>query len=222
MIVVVASAIDDEALSLVDRWRSDIAILTPLDMSSPGWRIELDDPRSYFVAAGGRYCSTDIDGVLTRLPAVPAAEMLVVAHEDREYAACEATATLAWWLATLRCPVVNTPTPASLVGPTRHPMQWRAVAGELGVPTHPALCDPLLGADVESVTWCAVLDGQPLEDHDDDQDHETRRWATALAATASSRLCAFGFAEPTSGLCAVSPVPPLTDGLLDRLDKVFA
>ena len=218
MIVVVASAIDDEALSLVDRWRSDIAILTPLDMSSPGWRLEMDDPRSYFVAAGARYCSADVDGVLIRLSAVPAAEMLVVAHEDREYAACEATATLAWWLATLQCPVVNTPTPASLIGRTRHPMHWRSIAGELGVPTHPALCDPLVGADVESVTWCAVVDGQPVDDHD----HETRRWATALAATAPTRLCAFGFAEPTPGLCAVSQVPPLTDGLLERLDEVFA
>jgi hypothetical protein len=218
VIVVIASAIDDEARSLLDRWRSDIAVMTPLDMSSPGWRIEMDAPRSSFVAAGARHCSGEVDGVLTRLAAVPAAEMLVVAHGDREYAACEATATLAWWLATLRCPVINTPTPASLIGPTRHPTHWRRVAGELGVPTHGALCDPLAGADVESVTWCAVLDGQPLGDHCGQE----QRWATDLAATSPCRLSAFAFAQPVSSLCATSQLAPLSDDLLDRFDELFS
>lgn len=216
MIVVIASAIDDEAASLVDRWRNDIAVLTPLDLSCPGWRIETDQRESHFVAAGTQRCSSEVTGVLTRLPAVPATEMLVVANSDREYAACEATATLAWWLATLRCPVVNDPTPASLIGPTRHPLHWRAVAAELGIPTHPVLCDPL--AEIESVSWCAVVDGQPLGHHDP----EMGRRATALAASTPSRLCAFGFAEPDLGLCAVSQLPPLTDALLGRLDEVFA
>jgi hypothetical protein len=218
VIVVIASAIDDEAISLVDRWRSDVAVLTPLDLSCSGWRIEMDQPDSHFVAAGTRYCSTEITGVLTRLSAVPATEMLVVANDDREYAACEATATLAWWLATLQCPVVNSPTPASLIGTTRHPMHWGAIARELGVPVHDALHDPRAVADVESVTWCTVLDGRPLGDHD----RETARAATALAATTSSRLCAFGFARPTMSLCAVSLLPPLTDDLFGRLDEVFA
>ena len=218
MIVVIASAIDDESLSLVERWRSDITVLTPLDMSSPGWRIEMDGPRSHFVAAGARHCSSEVDGVLSRLPAVPASEMLVVAHEDREYAACEATATLAWWLTTMRCPVINTPTPASLIGPTLHPTHWRAVAGDLGVPTHRALCDPLAGREIESVRWCSVLDGQPLGDHG----AQEQRWARALAAAAPSRLCAFAFTQTMPALCAVSQLPPLTDDLLDRLDEVFA
>ena len=218
MIVVIASAIDDEAISLVDRWRSDIAMLTPLDLSCPGWRIEMDRPDSQFVAGETRYCSGEVTGVLSRLPAVPAMEMLVIAKDDREYAACEATAALAWWLATLQCPVVNVPTPASLLGPTRHPMHWRALAGQLGIPTHPALHDPFAGADIESVTWCAVLDGEPVGDHD----HETQRQAKMLAATTPNRLCAFGFAEPTLGLCAVTQRPALTADLLARLDGVFA
>jgi len=218
VIIVIASAIDDEAISLVDRWRSDIAIVTPLDLSCSGWRIELDEPDSQFVASGTRFSSREITGVLTRLPAVPATEMLVVAKDDREYAACEATATLAWWLSTLRCPMVNVPTPASLTGRTRHPLHWRSIAGELGIPTHAALHDPLAAADIESVTWCGVLDGEPYGNHDQD----AVRQAGALAATAANRLSAFGFDQRTFSLCAVSQLPPLTDDLLSRLDEVFA
>jgi hypothetical protein len=222
VIVVVASVVDDDAAALPDRWPNrDVVVLTPLDLSTPGWSTELGRADGRFVANGAVLPSAAIEGVLVRLPAVPAAEMLVLAEEDREYAACEATAFLAWWLSTLRCPVVNHPTPTSLVGPVRQPLVWDAMARRSGVSTHPALrVWPNRHPELADITSCTVLDGVVVKACDP----RIEGAAVRLAELGGYRLCGFGFGfsggEPH--LAAVTLTPPLDDALRNALAATFS
>ena len=105
--------------------------------------------------------------------------------------------------------MINHPDPTSLVGRRRHPVEWAHLADTLGVPTHRAMCHP--DGDVPpcaaDVTWCNVLDGEPMScvrlaiiEH-----------AAALASLVEQRLIGFAFATGTAELCGVSPIPPLVD-----------
>ena len=139
MIVVVASPWDEAAHTLVERWEPHGAgLLTVNDLSRAGWRQYLKDPdRSRAVIDGRVVATSDISGVLTRLPAVTEQELPAIVSEDREYAAVEMTAFLTYWLSTLECPVLNQPSPSCLCGPSWRPEQWTLAASRLGLPVAP-------------------------------------------------------------------------------------
>lgn len=139
MLVVVASPWDEAARALVERWEPHGAgLLTVDDLSRAGWRHYLEDPYRSRAVIDGRVVETgDISGVLIRLPAVTEQELPKIVAEDRAYAAAEMTAFLTYWLSTLKCPVLNQPSPSCLCGPSWWPEQWTQVASRLGLPVAP-------------------------------------------------------------------------------------
>jgi len=139
MLVVVASLWDEAARSLVERWEPHGAgLLTVDDLCRAGWRHYVEDPACSRAVIGGSMVATgDISAVLTRLPAVAEQELSAIVAEDRAYAAAEMTAFLAYWLSTLKCPVLNQPSPVCLCGPIWRPEQWAQTASRLGLPVAP-------------------------------------------------------------------------------------
>jgi hypothetical protein len=78
---------------------------------------------------GGRPCA-----VLCRVHGAHAPWGSRASDADRAYAAEEATALLASWLASLRAPIVNAPSPAGLAGPAFTPAHWLGLAARSGLP----------------------------------------------------------------------------------------
>jgi hypothetical protein len=140
VIVIVAHPSDDRAWTLAARWAEhDARVMTSRDLSTPGWSYRLDHEGTATTAViDGRVAAAeDIAGVLTCVPAVTADELRHVVPEDRAYVAAEMTALMVAWLSCLECPVMNQPTPDSLMGPAWHPAQWLHAAGGLGISVRP-------------------------------------------------------------------------------------
>ena len=140
MIVLLAARHDAAARRLADGWPARGAlVLTSDDLCSSGWRYELSSPALGTAVVGGRKVPVgEIEGVITRLPAIPAEDLDLIVGNDREFVAAEMTAFLAAWLNSLECPVVNRPTPTCLMGPNWRPEEWLAAAAALGIPVRPA------------------------------------------------------------------------------------
>ena len=154
MLVVVAGRHDATARAFAERHAAvGAALLTPDDLSRPGWRFALgaDGPRpdGTAVVAGRIVENGAIRGVLTRLPRVDETELPEIVPEDRAYVAAEMTAFLLAWLAALPCPVLNRPTPTCLGGPNWWTERWVHLAHRLGIPARPVrhLADPESPAD---------------------------------------------------------------------------
>lgn len=141
MIVVVAAAGDRAAVAIGRRWRGhDVGVLTPSDLSRPGWRVAADEPGAGRAVVEGEVVDVAaITGVLTRLPAVTARDLAHVHPDDRSYAAAEMNAFLTYWLTVLECPVVNRPSALSLCGPSWRPEQWSRAAASAGFQVRPRL-----------------------------------------------------------------------------------
>lgn len=140
MLVVYASRHDATAQALVARWTEhDAALLTAADLSAAGWRYHLDSPDdSTAIISGRRVEARRIRGVLIRWPFVHERELSHIIPEDRAYVASEMFAFLLAWLTQLKCPVVNRPTPTSLLGPSWRHEQWIHSAARLGIRVRPA------------------------------------------------------------------------------------
>ena len=137
MYVIIASQVDDDAAHLASQLpEEEFRILTPSDLSRPGWSVVSgNDADSTFVAAGQQYQSRELRGVLCRLPCVFAPELVQISEQDREYVASEMTAFLRYWLFTLACPVLNPPTAGCLSGPNWRREQWNQAARDAGLRT---------------------------------------------------------------------------------------
>lgn len=141
--LILASASDGVARRLARRWaRFGACLLVPRDLSERGWWYHLGAKEpTRGVADGRRFASSEIGGVLVRLPGISAEELPHIQAADREYVAAEMTAFLAEWLSSLRCPVVNRPVPACLFGPNWRPEHWVRLAAQLGLPVRPVRRD---------------------------------------------------------------------------------
>jgi hypothetical protein len=141
MIVVLASRRDRGALRLVDAWHGrDVRILTPNDLSQPGWVVRGGDPGSSRLVVGGNAEDVgDVTGVVTRLPTVAPGELARLHMDDRHYASREISAFLGYWLSTLTCPVLNPPGTAGLCGPGWRDERWLVTASRLGIDVVPRL-----------------------------------------------------------------------------------
>jgi hypothetical protein len=97
---------------------------------------------------------TQLRAVVNRLSgfSVPPAGVSPV---DSEYAACERSALLLSWLVSLRCPVLNRPSPASGPGGYRSLGAWRHLAQRAGLRIL-----PLVQSDVSDVTGNGTGDGR--------------------------------------------------------------
>lgn len=139
LIVIFASRNDTDAARLAERWKTHNAcLLTCDDLSVRGWRYHLGAERSSKAVVGGRIVPVEaIDGVLVRWPGVFPQELIQIAEADRDYVAAEMMAFMVAWLSSLECPVVNRPSPVSLLGPPWRPEQWAYAAARRGIPVRP-------------------------------------------------------------------------------------
>lgn len=208
MIVVLADLADGETDALVEAWGAEAALVGVDDLSRPGWVAEFPQAGPAFVADGQRRATRDLTGVLVRLPAVRAEHLPHIAEADRDYAAAEMTAFLAYWLSALECPVVNRPTPSLLMGPAWTVVRWLALARDLGIA---GAQEP--GGPAER--WVTAVGGRafPAED-------PAAPAAVALARQAGVSLLGLGFAGDR--LITVSLRPLLTSEVADALRELLS
>jgi hypothetical protein len=157
MLVILASRHDEVARSLAERWAADdAALLTPRGLSVEGWRHHLNSPSdSTAVIDGRRVPVEELTGVLTRLWCVGLQDLPHIVPPDREYVSIEMSAFLTSWLTSLKCPVLNRPTPTCLAGPNWQPEEWTHRAARLGIPVRPVERRTSLGAGPPQTTETA-------------------------------------------------------------------
>lgn len=150
MLVLVASRYDKAAEALVANWAAHGAsLLTPEDLSVVGWRHNLSSTQDSTAVVGGMAIALDqITGVLTRLPSIFEQELLHIVPQDRTYVAVEMNAFLIAWLSSLKCPVLNRPTPTYMLGPAWRLEQWVYAAAQLGIPVRPVRRHSSMSANV--------------------------------------------------------------------------
>lgn len=162
MLVVVASQHDAEAAALVQRWRARglaAGLLTARDLSTRGWCHHVGEPGpEWAVIDGRRTPSADIRGVLTRLPTIRDDELGHLDAGDRAYAAAEMTALLLSWLTGLACPVLNRPTPSSLMGPNLPRERWRVLAAQARLALAPPGAPARAAVTVIGERWLGPVD----------------------------------------------------------------
>ncbi len=154
MFVILASPRDAVAKELATCWANEgAALLTPEDLSRPGWCFDPIRPAQGTAVIAGRHARVQvIRGVLTRLPAVFATDLPHIVAADRAYVAEEMSAFLLAWLTALRCPVVNVPAPPCLAGPNWRRPQWVHAAVRVGLQGAPRSSDPAAEGDAQKVT----------------------------------------------------------------------
>lgn len=215
MIVVVASERDAEATGLARAWSASPAVIvTPADLSSTGWAVAFPDAGPTFVASGELHSVAEISAVLVRLPCVAPSDLTRVELEDREYAAAEMTAFLAYWLRALPCRVFNRPSPTMLLGPGWTLAEWLTRAAALGIAVADIAvtrgCRPALRADVR---WVDVVGERAFGG-----DATMRAWSIALARMADVQLLGVGFADGDQARLAAITLRPS----LENPDVVLA
>ena len=208
MIVVLADLADGEADALVEAGGAAAALLGVDDLSRPGWVVHFPQAGPAFVADGERRATRDVTGVLVRLPAVRTGDLPHIAEADRDYAAAEMTAFLAYWLSALECPVVNRPTPSLLMGPAWPVARWLALARELGIADAQEHGGP---AD----RWVTAVGDRAVPAED-----PAARLAVALARRAGVTLLGLGFAGDR--LITVSLRPLLTREVADAVRELLS
>jgi hypothetical protein len=210
MIVVVASAYDPRALSVVEHWGSRCAtMLTAEDLCMPGWQFTAPRPQNGMAVIGGKVVpDTEIKGILTLRPCIYPEELLSIGATHRRYVAAELNAFLLAWLAAQRCPVLNRPTACCLSGPNWRAEQWTLAAARLGIPVQTRHCIPGQHAV-----------GKPEEAHEITvvgehcfgcRDATLRRNSLQLARAAGVELLSVRFSEREGRFLSANIWPRLT------------
>lgn len=201
MLVVLASRGDPMADVLAVGWGDQASVLTPRDLSAPGWRDCRRGEGGTAVVDGRRVGVDEIDGVLVRLPCVAENELGHIEAEDRQYVATEMTAFLSAWLSDLACPVLNRPTGESLMGPFWRTEKWVLTAAKLGIPVIPVRRSVPAGIDDGSAHLQGASTQVNVIGHScvGGADESVRRWATALAAEAGAAVLRARFTTTDSG-----------------------
>ncbi|NEQ36283.1 MAG: hypothetical protein F6K40_08305 [Okeania sp. SIO3I5] len=139
MLVLIASKYDKTARSFVEHSATDgVTLLTPENLSVVGWRHHLGNTQNSTAVLGGKIIEVaQITGVLTRLPVVFPEELFHIVPDDRSYVAAEMTAFLVFWLNTLKCRMLNKPTPTCLLGSNWRLPQWIYAAAQVGMFVRP-------------------------------------------------------------------------------------
>jgi hypothetical protein len=211
MFIVVAYDSDYGARRLVDRWRAAgqaAAILSAVDLTRRGWRFTPgDNSEGCAIVDGQRIATRDVQAVITRMPSVAHAELAHIHDEDRAYAAAETNALLLAWLSSLRCLVLNAPTPMNLAGPPFTAAQWVRRAIALDIPARPLVWSVDLAAppdvsatrvDADAVAVDVVATRAFFADSGPD-DAELTQWAVTLARDAGAELLRLYFERPATG-----------------------
>lgn len=226
MYAIVASEADAQAAALAARWADEPArVLTPRDLSHPGWRHHVGTAGEEWAVIGReRVRGDDLRGVITRLPLVQEHDLGHIAAADREYVAAEMTAFLLSWLTGLKCPVLNRPTVTSLMGKNFSRERWLVLAGRAGL-TVARGARGALGSDVERPRFggaATVIGDRWVGDVDD----ALGEGAVRLAAIAGVSLCTVRFDGGDGGAGFIDADlftdlgdPRVADALLEHLDR---
>jgi len=231
MILIVADRFDEQVQWLAARWeRHGARILHAGDLSQSGWCFCPGSER-WTGVAGGEPVGSDsaLTGVLNCVPEITCDQLLHIAPQDRAYVAREMTAFLLSWQSELTCPVVNRPTPQSLMGPNWSREEWIVTAARLGVrvrtttrATHGDLGkssgDSLGRAHCVIVAGNRILGGTA----------QLQDWARSLGRAAAVQFAAFCFSptdEPEFLAATLRPDlanPQTADALLEVFDGAHA
>lgn len=126
LLVVFAQPWDPAPSALAAAWSGEIRVVTPSDLSRPGWRLcSGADARARLVAGGEVIDVADVEGIITRLGWILPTELTWIDASDREFVAAEMGAFLLAFLNRVDRPVLNRPTPLCLAGPIFQPAVWR-------------------------------------------------------------------------------------------------
>ena len=200
MIVIVGRVGDEVPESLVDQWRGrDAALLSPGDLSQPGWRhvpfSASDAGDGQAVVAGEEVAVSDIEAVVSTIDTITTADLRQIVREDRAYVAAEMRAFLLAWLTTIRCPVLDPPTPLSLAGCGWRPEHWALVAAAFGIPTETVVEPVDEGAGARDDGGFTV--SQVGEDVADAPSAAVAGWVRQLTAAAGMRTLQAEFRDVT-------------------------
>ena len=132
--------------------------LTPGDLSKSGWCYDDSNPNNnYFVIGTERISMQEIDGVITRLPAIVEKDLPHIVEADRTYVAAEMTAFLLACLSSLKCQVSNKPTANCLAGPYMSPSKWIYMIGQMGIPVLQYIYDEENGLVPEAINENSIV-----------------------------------------------------------------
>jgi hypothetical protein len=218
MLVVLAHWLDEIASDLVKQW-PDARLMTPRDLSLPGWSHSHRGVQEERAVLGGAIVpGSEISAVYTRLSGVTENDLPMIVTDDRRYVAAEMTAFLLSWLSSLACPVVNRPSPLGLAGPNFRPEAWVALACGEGIPARPVsrgthgyqepdLCHSI-HVTVVGTRWI----GEATDELG------ARALRLARAAGVHIMTAVFDPTQPGSPLVMAEPFPDLrSDGVADAL-----
>lgn len=206
--MILASARDECARRLAEQWQSvDARVLTPRDLSLPGWRYYSESTRSRVAVISGCVVPVrEIRGVVTRLPCISPSELEHIVPDDRVYVAAEMTGFLTAWLSSLQCTLLNRPTPCCLYGPGWRQKHWVHAAYRAGIPVAERQGEARPAATVIIVGRRWIGDAALAE------------LARRLADTAGVDLLAVQFSN--SLFVSADPFPSTLDG--DVADAILA
>lgn len=220
MIVVLSHAADQSAHWVAARLRArrqwvEVVLVESLGVPGTAWHHTLGrgGRRAEVALTDGRVLRTgDVAAVLNRLLEPPVAVLDHAVEADAGYARSELTSFAASWLRALAPRVVNAPTPQGLCGAWRSPLQWRALALDVGLPSARLRCDsadpaagsPAYGAEPGSVVL--AVGGHPLVAG---MPGPVRSAAHRLAERAATPLLGLRFA-PGWQLVDATPYPDLS------------
>lgn len=224
MWLLLCNSADQAALWAVRRLRArgfePFTVLTPeLLHSTFDWehRIRRDGAATvgFTLADGRRIDGASLDGVLNRIPVVPAHVLGHLVEADRAYAQQEWTALHMSWLAGLHVPVLNLPVMEGLCGAWRHRAEWAWLAGQAGlevdvyvqqVPST-APRDPVGAAP--AVRTIISIDGRGIGPYPDE---ELADACGRLGLLATTRILGVDVDARTGVFVSASPLPDLRTG----------
>jgi hypothetical protein len=140
VILLVADEHDAQARWLAKLWaHHDARLLTPADLSRPGWNFRPCSSSGWTGVAGGVGFDHHTPlGILNCLAQVSEEQLPHILPEERSYVANEMNAFLLSWQCELTCPILNRPTPNCLIGVNLSNQGWTQMAASLGLPVRTA------------------------------------------------------------------------------------
>ena len=175
MILVLAEPADAGALWLRSQLKrhlaTEVQVVTPAGLvlaRSIVHRLTSERTESCFQFSDGRTLRVSaVQGIINRITAAPTVHFARAEHAEREYAATELHAFLLGWLASLECPLLNSPAPESLAGPSHSrlvALHFAALAGLYGRRATVAADapQPPMHTATGNVAIHFVLDGQVI------------------------------------------------------------
>jgi hypothetical protein len=212
MIVVVASAHDVRARSIVAHWQSQgAAMLSVEDLCALGWRLTVPhEPSLTTAVVGGKtMLASAIDGIITLRPCIFPEELHDVDSRHRKYVAAECNAFLLAWLSAQSCLVLNRPTASCLSGPNWQPEQWVQLAAGLSIPAQTRRSIPVRSHGSPSGDTVEVISvGERCFGTDDPT---LRCWTLKLAHAAKVELLSIRYSAEDGRFIAANIWPPLKD-----------